>query len=493
MHVVVTAGHVDHGKSTLIRALTGRDPDRLEEERRRGLSIELGYAWTDLPGVGEVAFVDVPGHQRFVSTALAGMGPVPAALFVVAADDPWMPQAEEHLAALDALGVGHGLLVVTRADLADPAEALAQAQARLARTSLAGAPYVVVSGHTGEGLEALRTALDEVLLAVPPADPDAPVRLWIDRRFHIRGAGTVVTGTLAEGTIAVGDRLELDGAPVRVRGLESLELARERVTGVARVAVDLGGRAPQGVRRGRALVTPGSHPLSDTVDVRLRGDGEPPERPVLHVGSSSQEVRVRPLGADLVRLQLGEPLPLRTDDQAVLRDPGSRTVWGVHVLDPAPPPLTRRGDAARRALVLSGQGPAEPFAAPTRPEPDPAPDPTVEAALERLVAHLDGRPFAAPDAAELAAIGLADTTAARLHREGRVLRVAPGVVLLPGADDEAVSRLTDLQPPFTTSAARQVLGTSRRVALPLLAHLDRTGRTVRLADDTRRLRGTREA
>jgi selenocysteine-specific elongation factor len=494
MHVVVTAGHVDHGKSTLIRALTGRDPDRLEEERRRGLSIELGYAWTDLPGVGEVAFVDVPGHQRFVSTALAGMGPVPVALFVVAADDPWMPQAEEHLAALDALGVEHGLLVVTRADLAEPGVALEQARARMSRTSLAGAPYVVVSGRTGEGLDRLRTALASVLAEVPSADADAPVRLWIDRRFHIRGAGTVVTGTLAEGTIAAGDRLELDGDPVRVRGLESLEVARDRVSSVARVAVDLGGRAPAGIRRGRALVTPGSHPLTDTVDVRLRGDGTPPERPVLHVGSASQEARVRPLADDLVRLQLAEPLPLRAGDRAVLRDPGSRTVWGVRVLDPAPPPLTRRGDAARRALVLSGQAPPpepdpEPVAEAT---PEPGPDQAVEAALDRLARHLAGQPFAAPDAAELAGIGLDDATAAGLHRAGRVLRVAPGIVLLPGADDLAVERLRRLDSPFTTSTARQALGTSRRVALPLLAHLDKTGRTVRLADDTRRLRGTRE-
>ncbi len=492
MHVVVTAGHVDHGKSTLIRRLTGRDPDRLAEERRRGLSIELGYAWTELPGVGEVAFVDVPGHQRFVSTALAGMGPVPVALFVVAADDPWMPQAEEHLAALDALGVEHGLLVVTRADLADATEALKQARARMARSSLAGAPYVVVSGRTGEGLDALRSVLAEVLLGVPQPDGEAPVRLWIDRRFHIRGAGTVVTGTLAQGTIAVGDRLELDGESVRVRGLESLEVARDRVSGVARVAVDLGGRAPEGIRRGRALVAPGSHPLTDTVDVELRGEGAPPERPVLHVGSASQEARVRPLADDLVRLRLGEPLPLRAGDRAVLRDPGSRAVWGVRVLDPAPPPLTRRGDAARRALVLSGHAPLpEPEPLPEQ-APEATPDPADDAALERLAAHLANRPFAAPDAAELAAIGLDDATAARLHREGRVLRVAPGIVLLPGADDEAVHLLGGLEAPFTTSAARQTLGTSRRVALPLLAHLDRTGRTVRLADDTRRLRGTRQ-
>ena len=137
MSVIATAGHVDHGKSTLVRALTGSDPDRLEEERRRGLSIQLGYCWTSLPGVGDVAFVDVPGHERFITTALAGVGPVPAAMLVVAADDPWMPQAAEHLAALDALGVAHGVLVVTRADLAEPAPMLARGRSELAATTLA--------------------------------------------------------------------------------------------------------------------------------------------------------------------------------------------------------------------------------------------------------------------------------------------------------------------------------------------------------------------
>src|SRR3954451_6861201 len=161
MRVVATAGHVDHGKSTLVRALTGRDPDRLEEEHRRGLSIELGYAWTRFDGLGDsddpgdVAFVDVPGHQRFITTTLAGVGPVPVVLFVVAADDPWMPQAAEHLAALDALGVGRGVLVVTRADLADPGPALARAREELSRTSLRGAAAVTVSGRTGEGLDRL--------------------------------------------------------------------------------------------------------------------------------------------------------------------------------------------------------------------------------------------------------------------------------------------------------------------------------------------------
>ncbi|QIG42813.1 selenocysteine-specific elongation factor [Nocardioides anomalus] len=492
MHVVTTAGHVDHGKSALIRALTGRDPDRLEEERRRGLSIELGYAWAPLAGVGDVAYVDVPGHQRFLTTALAGMGPVPVALFVVAADDPWMPQAEEHLAALDALGVRHGLLAVTRSDLADPAPALEAARSRLAATGLASAPHVVVSARTGAGLDALRSTLAGVLRGVPAPDPAAPVRLWVDRRFHVRGAGTVVTGTLPEGTVRAGDRLAFGDEPVRVRGIESLEVSRTEVTGVARVALDLGGHAPAGIARGSALVTPGAFISTAAVDVRLDGGGEPPERPVLHVGSASAQVRLRPLGRGYARLQLPEPVPLRAGDRAVLRDPGSREVWGVVVLDAAPPALSRRGDAARRARVLSGEeAEAVPEPAPAAPVAAPVvEDPAAEAALERLREHLADAPFDAPDAPTLTAYGLDDGTAARLHRDGRVLRVAPGVVLLPDAADLSVDVLAGLQAPFTTSAARQALGTSRRVALPLLLHLDKTGRTVRLADDTRRLRGS---
>src|SRR3989337_2562171 len=167
MYVVATAGHVDHGKSTLVRALTGSDPDRLEEEHRRGLSIQLGYAWTSLPEVGDLAFVDVPGHERFISTMLSGVGPVPAVLFVVAADDPWMPQAAEHLAALDALGVRHGVVAVHRSDLADPAEAAARAHDALAGTSLAGAPVVSVSAVTGAGLDDLRSALGRMLGSLP--------------------------------------------------------------------------------------------------------------------------------------------------------------------------------------------------------------------------------------------------------------------------------------------------------------------------------------
>src|SRR5690242_80560 len=190
VHVIATAGHVDHGKSTLVRRLTGMEPDRWAEERRRGMTIDLGFAWTGLPSGEVVAFVDVPGHERFVPNMLAGVGPAPAALVVVAADEGWMPQSAEHLAALDALGVGYGLIAVTRSDLADPGPVLAEARARLAATSLGTVEAVAVSGATGAGLDELRAALDRLVARLPAADTTAPVRLWVDRAFTIKGSGT---------------------------------------------------------------------------------------------------------------------------------------------------------------------------------------------------------------------------------------------------------------------------------------------------------------
>ena len=364
MHVVATAGHVDHGKSTLVRALTGTDPDRLEEERRRGLTIELGYAWTSWPDLGdseEVAFVDVPGHERFLTTMLAGIGPVPAALLVVAADDPWMPQAAEHLAALDALGVGHGVVAVTRSDLADPGPAVARATAEVARTSLAGAPVVAVSGRTGAGLDDLRAALADMVAALPPPDPDADVRLWVDRRFTVRGAGTVVTGTLPAGTVRVGDTLADGDRLVRVRGLQALGQDTDAVSGTARVALNLTGDI-DGIARETVLTTPDAWHHTEVVDVRLRpgpgaGDAGPPLAPQLHVGAADVAVRHRPLGdprGGIARLTLERALPLRVGDRMLLRDPGDRRLWRVDVLDPDPPRLRRRGAAERRAAQLAG-------------------------------------------------------------------------------------------------------------------------------------------
>src|SRR5580700_8504700 len=181
MQVIATAGHVDHGKSTLVRALTGMEPDRWAEERRRGMTIDLGYAWTTLPTGEEIAFVDVPGHERFTTNMLAGVGPVPAVLLVIAADEGWMAQTDEHVRALDALGVRHGLVAVTRSDLADPNAAIEQAREWLSSTSLSGIPAVSVSGATGAGMGALNAALGVLVRSLPPADPDARVRLWVDR------------------------------------------------------------------------------------------------------------------------------------------------------------------------------------------------------------------------------------------------------------------------------------------------------------------------
>src|SRR3984957_18465101 len=179
MQVIATAGHVDHGKSTLLRALTGMDPDRWSEEKRRGLTIDLGFAWLMLPSGEQIAFVDVPGHERFVPNMLAGVGAVPAVLFVAAADEGWMPQSAEHLAVVDALGIRSGLLVITRSDLADPGPALAQAQEQLRGSSLGVTPAVAVSAVTGAGLPELMRALDELTCSLPAPDPGDPVRLWI--------------------------------------------------------------------------------------------------------------------------------------------------------------------------------------------------------------------------------------------------------------------------------------------------------------------------
>ncbi len=576
MHVIATAGHVDHGKSTLVRALTGTDPDRLAEERRRGLSIELGYCWTALPGVGQVAFVDVPGHERFISTMLAGVGPVPAVMFVVAADDEWMPQAAEHLAALDAFGVAHGVLVVTRSDLADPGPALERARDEVARTSLRDIPAVTVSGRTGAGLDELRRLLVDLARRTPTPPADADVRMWVDRSFHVKGAGTVVTGTLEAGTLNVGDVVDLDGSPVRVRGMESLGRAESAVSGVARVAVNLGGRAPSSLSRGSVLTSPDRFVPTQEVDVRLGSAVPPPERPVLHVGAASVGVRVRPLVGDLVRLSLTEALPLRIGDRAVLRDPGSRQVWGAVVLAPDAQPLRRRGAGAARARTLmsldgtvdaevSARGlvrsetlarlgvrgapgpdvtvsegwlvgperaaelrdqievtvrgrvtPLQPgvpvtavaevvgidpslvrslATAPVRVDAgrlflghDTDLPPAVVSAWAQVRARLERDPYDAPDADQLRTLGLDRSALAALAGSGLALRIDDLVVLLPAADLAAARRLAVLPQPFTLSAARQALGTTRRVAVPLLEHLDRRRITIRHPDDRRSMR-----
>ena len=210
MPVVATAGHVDHGKSTLVQSLTGRDPDRWEEEKRRGMTIDLGFAWMTLPGGRRVSFVDVPGHRRFMANMLAGVGPVDGALLVVAADEGWMPQSEEHLAVLDLLGVESAVVALTKADRVDAttlSARIVEIAERLAGTSLEGAPVVAVSAVNGEGLDDLKAAIDGAI--GEGGETRNRPRLWVDRSFTIQGAGTVVTGTLTGGALAVGDEVSV--------------------------------------------------------------------------------------------------------------------------------------------------------------------------------------------------------------------------------------------------------------------------------------------
>jgi selenocysteine-specific elongation factor len=343
MYVVATAGHVDHGKSTLVHRLTGMWPDRLAEEQRRGLTIDLGFAWTEIAG-RQFAFVDVPGHERFVANMLAGVGTVPAVMFVVAATEGWMPQSEEHLAALTALGVRHVMVVISKADLADPGPVIAQLRERLP-----GAPVVL-----GTDLDAVRAGLVTLVDGLPEPARGADVRLWVDRSFTVRGAGTVVTGTLAAGTIRVGDELDHGGRRVTVRGLQSLERAQAEVGAVARVAVNLRGIDHRQIGRGDTVRTPGAWLETTEIDVALRTAGELHRQLVLHIGSAAVPVHVRPLGTAAARLRLTRPLPLRIGDIGLLRDPGEhRIAAGIEVLDVRPPQLRRRGAARERADELA--------------------------------------------------------------------------------------------------------------------------------------------
>jgi selenocysteine-specific elongation factor len=355
--VIATAGHVDHGKSALVRRLTGMEPDRWAEERRRGLTIDLGFAWTTLPSGRRLAVVDVPGHERFIGNMLAGVGSVPAALLVVAADDGWSAQTAEHVAVLDALGVRHALLAVTKADVADPGPVLADVRERLAGTSMGRVPGLAVSALTGAGMPELTAALEALVAGLPAPDPAAPVRLWIDRAFTIRGAGTVVTGTLAAGTVADGDRLRLGDRELVVRGVQTLGEQVSRATATARVALNLRGIAVEELSRGDALLTPGAFRSTALVDVTLGGapEGRLPEEAMVHIGSATVAARLRPLDGAAVRMRLAGALPLRVGDRVLVRDPGARRVLGAEVRDVDPPELRRRGAARSRAAELARQ------------------------------------------------------------------------------------------------------------------------------------------
>ena len=348
MRTIATAGHVDHGKSSLVLALTGTDPDRFPEEKARGLTIDLGFAFATLPSGRAVGFVDVPGHVRFVKNMLAGAGAVDVALLVVAADEGWMPQTEEHVQILDLLDVRHGLVALTKADLVDDETttiARLEIEERLAATPLAAWPIVVCDAIGGRGLDELRDTLDAVLATAPaPRDLGRP-RLWVDRVFPARGAGTVVTGTLTDGALALDMDVVVEpgGHHARIRRIESNHERLESVAPGTRVACNLAGVSHTDVTRGAAVLTPGDWRPVALVDVALRAVGPGAfakrERVHAHVGSGEHEAELRLLdpAGGLGRIRFATPLPIVPGDRVVLRSSGRRrTVGGAVVLDVSP-------------------------------------------------------------------------------------------------------------------------------------------------------------
>lgn len=594
MYVIATAGHVDHGKSTLVNALTTMDPDRWEEEKQRGLTIDLGFAWTTLKSGADVAFVDVPGHERFIANTLAGLGPAPAVMLVIAADEGWKEQTSEHLEAIDALGIERGIIVLTRMD---NGQRISEANVRdkVAGTSLSVAPIFAVSARTGEGMEELRGGIDKLLPAEEVLQQACamPARMWIDRAFSIKGAGTVVTGTWAAGSVNIGDRLKLVTASgehdVTVRGLHSENSAVDKAEPVMRLALNLRGVDADAISRGDVLTEAESTWWQpEVIDVRWRTGPKldsVPRKLNLHVGTASVPVHVRGLVAEHARLTLqGRAFPLRLGDRLALRGPGLDALAGVEVVDMDPPLLNRRGAPVRRAQALRDQNPFDASAYVARKEAvmketlaaagfdvankpaslvefrswwvnaqaiarwtaqlrtlfdthltdhhlsdglplatalsalalpddslvsiavagarlkrdgaiirDPHAAPRDLGPAEKSVAIVEAQlakePFAAPDAGTLDELGLGPIELAAAERAGRLLRVGP-IVLLPSAPQQAAEILGQQPGEFTLSQARQALGTTRRVAVPLLEYMDARGLTRRTSDSARVLMKT---
>lgn len=355
MPLVGTAGHVDHGKSTLVLALSGRDPDRWAEEKRRGLTIDLGFAWADLGTGQEISFVDVPGHERYLKNMLAGIEAIDIALLVVAAEEGWMPQSEEHLAVLDLLEVKRGVVALTKSDLVDEETlelATLEIREKLEGTSLESATVVPVSAPSGIGLDDLRSELLRLagMVEVPHRSP----RLWIDRSFSVAGAGTVVTGSLLEGALAVGDVVEIypTGREAKIRTLQSHERPVESARPGSRVAVGLAGVGRHETLRGHMLGMPGAWRTTNRFTAtlhRARYVDEIAERGAyqIHVGSGAHPMTIQKSGDGVAVLATRSSLPLRMGDRFIVRDSGRRlVVGGGQVLDPAPGALAVALDQA---------------------------------------------------------------------------------------------------------------------------------------------------
>ena len=355
-HTICTAGHVDHGKSTLVNALTGVDPDRWDEEKRRGLTIDLGFAMADISGHESVSFIDVPGHERFLKNMLAGVGSVDACIFVVACNEGWKPQSEEHLRILDLLGVKQGIVVLTKISLADEdlqEIAALEISEHLMGTFLESAPMVAVDSITGEGIESLIAELGNVLRQTPISkDHDRP-RLWVDRVFTIKGAGTVVTGTLTGGFLRVDDQIVInpENLLTKIRSLQSHDQHVSEIGPGSRVAINLSNVDHQSVNRGSVITRPDQWFLTSTFDAELnvlanvKHEVSRRGAYLAYIGTEEKYVKVRVLGRDsiysgskgLIRVYLDEKLPLMLGDRLILRESGrNETIGGAIVLDPEP-------------------------------------------------------------------------------------------------------------------------------------------------------------
>ena len=547
---VGTAGHIDHGKTTLVEALTGKNTDRLPQERERGISIDLGYAPLELPDGTSLSVVDVPGHERFVRTMVAGATGIDLFLLVIDAAEGARPQTHEHLAILRLLGIDRGVVAVTKADLVDE-ETLELARAE-AEELVPGARVVAVSARTGAGLDELRAALAEVAGERPHANGGEAARLYVDRAFTLQGIGTVVTGTLWSGSIGEGDELSVEpgGRSVRVRSVQVHDRPVERAESGQRVAVALPGVERRELRRGDALVTPGAYPTSYRLDVVLEALAEIPSRVHVHHGTAEVPARVVRVGERWAQLRLARPVVAARNDRVVLR--AGTTVGGGRVIDPAPP---RHASAERMERVERGEIAAT-VHAPVRAESlahlgelgdleqadgwafshawleelradferrlaaadplDPGVPPPAEPwsaavtpllGLERRGAKLY-RPGATAElgayagkAAELEAqlglepVKVEDAALARyLEDQGRLVRVGDGLAVSAASYEEARAALVaecEAVGRITLARFRDLLGVGRKTAQLLLERFDADGLTRRVGDErVLRRRGT---
>jgi selenocysteine-specific elongation factor len=502
-----TAGHIDHGKTALIRALTGVDTDRLPEERARGISIELGYASLELPSGRRLSVVDVPGHERFVRTMVAGATGIDLFLMTIASDDGVMPQTREHAAVLEALGVGTGVVAVTKSDLADPEVALLEASELFPASEA-----VAVSARTGDGLDELRAALDRASAAVTSrADTTSSARLHIDRVFTIRGAGTVVTGTLWSGEVGRGDELEIlpQGLRVRVRGVQVHDQPLDRAPAGQRVAVNLAGTSVGEIARGDVLVSgDGGVQPSYRVDAELDFSGREPEhgeRVQIHHGTREAAARLAWLGGRFWQVRLEQPIVPATGDRIVVRQVAPPdTLGGGRVLDPRP----RRHGPSRDVLVR-----LERLARGEAPEPTGRARPAPRTpSLRNPARHgLEQRTLSGPDSGArpqkpLSSSALAldqrlrdagveppidsevdATDLAALRDAGRAVRVTKNLHYHVDALADIRARLIELAHrnggAVTLGQLRDELGTSRKFAQALLEHFDSEKVTIRRGDE----------